>query len=107
MRTNLKKVLIIDCYTVEPAGLGFPPYISTYARYAYGCFNRLGYKVHYATIDDFRCGTNSCINQGTTEGFVNPYLYSLTENCGRIIDLLRIAELVVVISGAMYRTKVE
>jgi radical SAM superfamily enzyme with C-terminal helix-hairpin-helix motif len=27
---------IVDCYTVEPSGLGVPPYLSTYARAAFG-----------------------------------------------------------------------
>jgi radical SAM superfamily enzyme with C-terminal helix-hairpin-helix motif len=29
-------VAIVDCYTVEPSGLGVPPYLSTYARAAFG-----------------------------------------------------------------------
>ena len=29
-------VAILDCYTVEPSGLGVPPFLSTYARSAYG-----------------------------------------------------------------------
>ena len=94
-----KQVLIIDCYTVEPAGLGFPPYISTYARYAYGCFYKLGFEVRYATIDDFRHDENVASSHDLPEGHTNPYIYSLTCNSGKVFDLLREATWVVIIAG--------
>jgi len=49
------KFLILDGYTDEPAGLGVPPYIGTYPRYAAGVFYHYGYRdVHYITIDKLR-----------------------------------------------------
>ena len=47
---------IVDCYTVEPSGLGVPPYLSGYARQAFGAL-RGAYPdadVLYLTIDDVR-----------------------------------------------------
>lgn len=38
----LHRALIFDCYTVEPAGLGVPPYLSTYVRYAYASLRASG-----------------------------------------------------------------
>ena len=53
---------ILDCYTVEPSGLGVPPYLSTYARAAYGALATAfpQAKIHYLTIDDVRW----CLNGG-------------------------------------------
>lgn len=89
--------LIVDCYTVEPAGLGFPPYISTYARYAYSCFQKLGYETFYATIDDFRACAGAA--QKTLEGYTNPYVYSVTRNQANLERLIADAEWVIVIAG--------
>src|SRR5260370_7758809 len=50
---------IVDCYTVEPSGLGVPPYLSPYARTAFTALKRAypGADVRYLTIDDARwCG---------------------------------------------------
>ncbi|WP_421077587.1 radical SAM protein [Methanothermococcus sp. Ax23] len=48
------KFLILDGYTDEPAGLGVPPYIGTYPRYAAGVIYKYNYDVHYITIDRLR-----------------------------------------------------
>ena len=48
--------VILDCYTVEPSGLGVPPYLSAYARAAFGALTCAypGAEVIYLTIDDVR-----------------------------------------------------
>ncbi|AAB98258.1 conserved hypothetical protein [Methanocaldococcus jannaschii DSM 2661] len=48
------RALILDGYTDEPAGLGVPPYIGIYPRYAYGALDKYNVKVDYITIDKFR-----------------------------------------------------
>ncbi|UXD21918.1 radical SAM protein [Ignicoccus pacificus DSM 13166] len=53
---KLRRVLIVDGYTDEPAGLGVPPYIDTYPREIYGAL-KLASKdneAYYLTIDDVR-----------------------------------------------------
>ena len=50
------KALVLDGYTDEPACLGVPPYISPYARLAYGALAAAGADVEYATIDQWRAG---------------------------------------------------
>lgn len=49
-------VVILDCFTVEPSGLGVPPYLSAYVRQAYAALRRArpDAKVKYVTIDDVR-----------------------------------------------------
>ncbi len=42
---------ILDCYTDEPAGLGVPPFIGVWPRYAAGLFED---EPTYLTIDDIR-----------------------------------------------------
>lgn len=53
---------IVDCYTVEPSGLGVPPYLSGYARQAFSALSRACPRsdVRYLTIDDVRW----CANDG-------------------------------------------
>jgi len=50
------RVVLIDGYTDEPAGLGVPPYLGIYPRYAYGAVKkaRKDAQVFYLTIDDLR-----------------------------------------------------
>jgi radical SAM superfamily enzyme with C-terminal helix-hairpin-helix motif len=49
------RVVIVDGYTDEPAGLGVPPYLDVYARYAAGAAFTAGTdEVHYFTIDQLR-----------------------------------------------------
>ena len=42
---------ILDCYTDEPAGLGVPPFIGVWPRYAAGLYEQ---EPTYLTIDDIR-----------------------------------------------------
>ncbi|MEO2118010.1 MAG: radical SAM protein [Methanocaldococcus sp.] len=50
----IERALILDGYTDEPAGLGVPPYIGIYPRYAYGVLDKYNVKADYITIDRFR-----------------------------------------------------
>jgi radical SAM superfamily enzyme with C-terminal helix-hairpin-helix motif len=45
------KRAILDCYTDEPAGLGVPPFIGVWPRYAAGVFED---EPTYLTVDDIR-----------------------------------------------------
>ena len=96
-----KCALIFDCYTVEPAGLGVPPYLSTYVRYAYTSLRASGeYEpIAYATIDDFRVAVQRGDSQTVALGYTDPLTYSLTVNTSRILELLETSDLVVVIAG--------
>ncbi|NJF24150.1 radical SAM protein [Thermococcus sp. Bubb.Bath] len=49
-------IAIIDGYTDEPAGLGVPPYLGIYPRYAYGAIKkaRKDASIFYLTVDDLR-----------------------------------------------------
>ncbi|WP_327359537.1 radical SAM protein [Streptomyces sp. NBC_01304] len=93
-------MVILDCYTVEPSGLGVPPYLSSYVRQAYAALSRLrpGAEVRYVTIDDVRW----CLSGG--QPAVAPPLsdrltYTATVNRDKAVELLRDAEAVVVIAG--------
>ena len=70
------RVVIVDCYTDEPAGLGVPPYIDVYPRYIAGAIwhHDCSIDVRYVTIDQIRA-------------------------CRRYIDLIRDAKMVIVIAG--------
>lgn len=48
------KAVIIDGYIDEPASLGVPPYISPIVRATAGLLRKIGYEVHYWTIDKVR-----------------------------------------------------
>jgi radical SAM superfamily enzyme with C-terminal helix-hairpin-helix motif len=49
------RVVIVDGYTDEPAGLGVPPYLDVYARYVAGAAMAAGVdEVRYFTIDQLR-----------------------------------------------------
>ena len=50
-------IIVLDCYTDEPAGLGVPPYLNTYPRYVFGAVKKAGQEAIYLTIDDLRAGT--------------------------------------------------
>jgi radical SAM superfamily enzyme with C-terminal helix-hairpin-helix motif len=97
----LHRALIFDCYTVEPAGLGVPPYLSTYVRYAYASLRASGVydDIAYATIDDFRAAVGIEDTQAKLQGYTDPLTYSLTTNAPQILELLSTADLVVVIAG--------
>jgi len=53
---TLRRVLILDGYTDEPAGFGVPPYIDVYPRYIAGMLWLYdpSTTVHYVTIDEAR-----------------------------------------------------
>ena len=91
---------IVDCYTVEPSGLGVPPYLSVYARQAFDALRRAcpGVNVRYVTIDDLRW----CWNKGqpfTRAPLSDQLTYSATVNRNDAIKVLADAEVVVVIAG--------
>jgi radical SAM superfamily enzyme with C-terminal helix-hairpin-helix motif len=48
------RALVLDGYTDEPACLGVPPFISPYARLAFGALTSAGVEVSYAVIDQWR-----------------------------------------------------
>jgi radical SAM superfamily enzyme with C-terminal helix-hairpin-helix motif len=48
------RALVLDGYTDEPACLGVPPFISPYARLAFGALTSAGAEVSYAVIDQWR-----------------------------------------------------
>jgi radical SAM superfamily enzyme with C-terminal helix-hairpin-helix motif len=50
----MMKALVLDGYTDEPACLGVPPFISPYARLAFGSLSAAGAETDYATIDQWR-----------------------------------------------------
>ncbi|WP_234345141.1 MULTISPECIES: radical SAM protein [Streptomyces] len=92
--------VLLDCYTVEPSGLGVPPYMSTYVRAAWSALRRArpGAEVRYLTIDDVRW----CLAGGKPEvapPVSDPRTYSATVNRERAIALLHDAEVVVVVAG--------
>jgi radical SAM superfamily enzyme with C-terminal helix-hairpin-helix motif len=91
---------ILDCYTVEPSGLGVPPYLSAYARTAYSALMKAfpGVDVRYLTIDDVRWNLNG------GRPFTDPPLsdqltYSATVNRPEALRILADARLTVVIAG--------
>lgn len=93
-------VAILDCYTVEPSGLGVPPYLSTYARTAYGALAGAfpESKIHYLTIDDVRW----CLNGGRPHvdpPLSDPLTYSATISRGEAMRVLADAKVTVVIAG--------
>ena len=91
---------IVDCYTVEPSGLGVPPYLSTYARAAFGALTHAypDADVRYLTIDDVRW----CRNGGRSfvaAPLTDPLTYSATVSRGDALKILADAEVVVMIAG--------
>jgi radical SAM superfamily enzyme with C-terminal helix-hairpin-helix motif len=95
-----KHVVILDCYTVEPSGLGVPPYLSTYVRTAYAALDRAWpeAEVKYVTIDDVRwCLVDG--RPGVEQPLSDPLTYSATVNREDAVRLLRDAEAVVVVAG--------
>ncbi|MFE9424299.1 radical SAM protein [Kitasatospora sp. NPDC006697] len=92
--------VILDCFTVEPSGLGVPPYLSTYVRNAWSALQqaRPGEDVRYLTIDDVRwclAGGGPLVEPPESD----PLTYSTTVNRDDAIQILRDAEIVLVIAG--------
>jgi radical SAM superfamily enzyme with C-terminal helix-hairpin-helix motif len=94
-------VVILNCYTVEPSGLGVPLYLSGYGRDAFTALRRARPEatVRYLTIDDVRW----CLNGGrplTEPPLSDAQTYSATVGRDSAIQLLRDAQIVVVVAGA-------
>ncbi|NJE03154.1 radical SAM protein [Thermococcus sp. MV11] len=85
-------VAIIDGYTDEPAGLGVPPYMGIYPRYAYGTIKkaRKDALIFYLTIDDLRA---------TFEGEKGVATRNKTPNFPKTREILEKASLIVYIGG--------
>jgi len=95
-----RHVVVLDCFTVEPSGLGVPPYLSTYVRAAADALGRAWpeAQVRYLTIDDVRW----CLAEGqpaVEPPLSDPLTYSATVNRNEAIRLLWDAQAVVVIAG--------
>ncbi len=91
---------IVDCYTVEPSGLGVPPYLSAYARQAFSALTRAypGADVRYLTIDDVRwCGNGG--QPFVPAPLSDQLTYSATINRNEAFKILADADPVVVIAG--------
>ena len=85
-------VAIVDGYTDEPAGLGVPPYLGIYPRYAYGAIKKAkkNAAVFYLTIDDLRAafiGESGIATRNKTPNFP------------RTEEILRKADTIVYIGG--------
>ncbi|MGW3952900.1 radical SAM protein [Streptomyces sp. NPDC004752] len=96
----MQPVVILDCFTVEPSGLGVPPYLSTYVRNAWSALRRARpeAEVRYLTIDDVRwclAGGRPTVEPPQSD----PLTYSTTVNRDNAVQLLRDAEIVVVVAG--------
>ncbi len=85
-------VAIVDGYTDEPAGLGVPPYLGIYPRYAYGAIKkaRKDARVFYLTIDDLRV---------TFEGENGIATKNKTPNFPKAKKILEKAEVIIYIGG--------
>ncbi|MEU3597147.1 radical SAM protein [Streptomyces sp. NPDC006798] len=92
--------VILDCFTVEPSGLGVPPYVSTYVRTVWSALRAAWPEadVRYVTIDDIRWCQSVGI-PGVRPPFSDPLTYSATFNRDGALDLVRRAATVVVIAG--------
>ncbi|WP_042682660.1 radical SAM protein [Thermococcus paralvinellae] len=85
-------VAIVDGYTDEPAGLGVPPYLGIYPRYAYGAIKkaRKNAQIFYLTIDDLRF---------TFEGEQGIKTKNKTPNVFKVRKILSKADLIIYIGG--------
>jgi len=66
------RVIILDGYTDEPAGLGVPPYLDVYPRYVAGAVWSIerNADIRYFTIDEVRRDTGRFIKQASTSDLV-------------------------------------
>lgn len=92
--------VILDCYTVEPSGLGVPPYLSAYVRQAWSALKATSPQpeVRYLTIDDVRWELNGG-EPMTPSPQSDPLTYSATSNRGNAIKHLRDAATVIIVAG--------
>ncbi len=65
---NVRKVLILDGYTDEPAGLGVPPYIDVYPRYIAGAIWSIDktIMIKYLTVDQARMALQDFIKEASS-----------------------------------------
>jgi radical SAM superfamily enzyme with C-terminal helix-hairpin-helix motif len=99
-RGGKRVTAVLDCYTVEPSGLGVPPYLSGYVRQAYGALRGAfpASDVRYLTIDDFRWTTNG--QQPFTDAPLSDSLtYSATASRPDAAKILADADVIVVVAG--------
>ena len=91
---------IVDCYTVEPSGLGVPPYLSTYVRAAFSALKRAypDAEIRYLTIDDVRWSSNGG-QPYVPEPLSDQLTYSATVNRDDVPKILAEAAALVVIAG--------
>jgi radical SAM superfamily enzyme with C-terminal helix-hairpin-helix motif len=96
----MDSAVILDCYTVEPSGLGVPPYLSPYVREAFSALAALygSDRVSYVTIDDVRWALNGGA-AFTQAPLSDPLTYSQTLNRPRVLQKLHDATTVLVIAG--------
>lgn len=96
----MKIAVILDCYTVEPSGLGVPPYLSPYVRQAWSALTAADrdVDVRYVTVDDVRWELNGG-QPCTPAPLSDPLTYSATVNRGAVLKLLGDATTVVVVAG--------
>ena len=61
----IKRVLILDGYTDEPAGLGVPPYIDVYPRYIAGAIWSVDKSIfiRYVTVDEVRSNIHAFLKE--------------------------------------------
>jgi len=94
---------ILDCYTDEASGLGVPPYLGVYPRYIYGYLKSSNPKenINYITVDDLRfLKKYNLIKKETKESEkTNIRIYNLTENAGRIQQIVKETSTLIVILG--------
>ncbi len=90
------KFTILDCYTDEPAGLGVPPYIGTYARYIAGAVLDSGNDYSYVTIDDLRKFVSKKEEQIMK---TNIRIRNLSKNFLHIGSILSKTDVLIVIAG--------
>lgn len=69
---NIRRVLILDGYTDEPAGLGVPPYIDVYPRYIAGAIWSVDKTIHirYITVDEVRKDIHRFLREAQTYDLV-------------------------------------
>lgn len=96
----MSTAVILDCYTVEPSGLGVPPYLSTYVRDAWSALSAAlpQADVRYLTIDDVRWWLNGC-RAYQEPPLSDPLTYSMSTNRDNALKLLHDADTVVVVAG--------
>lgn len=94
------KSVVLDCYTVEPSGLGVPPYMSAYVRNAFDTLVALSpdNTPSHLTIDALRaCLPTATASRGSQ--LSDALTYSATRNRNEALKLHAEADLVIVVAG--------